>query len=118
MRLHKLLLASVLAAGCGGMHCEPVEQARTGDLRVDVIGVWDDWGIDSHVVLEISGNGKARYVEEPNMYSPSGGSSQVTYTIDDAGGFTRPYQGTIPIEVTPTHLIEHPMDAQARFEHP
>ncbi len=64
------------------MTCDPISVPVTGDQATDILGTWDGWGIDSHVVAEFSVGGAGRFVEAPNRYAPSGNASAFSYSFD------------------------------------
>ncbi|MBL9037035.1 MAG: hypothetical protein JNG84_00845, partial [Archangium sp.] len=62
-------------SSCGGLDCVPRTVAPTGDLRTDVLGAWDQFGVDSRVIRSFHADGGVTTYEPPNLLAPGGTAS-------------------------------------------
>jgi hypothetical protein len=78
-------IASLVGSCSTRFDCQPRSVTPSGDLRTDVLGAWDGFGIDSRVVAVFRADGGFAHVEEPNSYAPNGGTSTSPYRVLDGG---------------------------------
>lgn len=86
-------LVLFLGACTEGTRCDPSPVEPTGDLAVDLVATWADFGTDSPVYYDLRSDGSWHTVESPNSYAPKGLQSLGRWSVDGSE-LTLSAQGT------------------------